>query len=172
MLGEDFPEQGRFREIFGADDDDVFTRRAAPGAKYGDNAEKDGKAARRADWVHQERTGRRRRSRSPSIKSAAIARSAAGMAPARMSWSLTMARPRKMNSPRPPAPIAAAIVATPMVSTVEIRMPASMVENERGSSTRQRIWEPVMPMPLAASRTDLLLSTIPAGVLRMVGRSA
>ena len=52
----------------------------------------------------------------------------------------TIARPRKMNSPRPPAPTAAAMVATPMVSTVATRMPASTVESESGSSTCHKIW--------------------------------
>ncbi len=54
------------------------------------------------------------RSSAPSRKSAAMASSAAGMAPARITELLTMATPRKMKTPRPPAPMAAAMVATPM----------------------------------------------------------
>ena len=79
-----------------------------------------------------------------------MARRAAGMAPARITASLTMATPRKMKVPRPPAPMAAAIVATPMVMTVAVRMPARITERARGRRTRQRIWVLVMPMASAA----------------------
>ncbi len=68
-----------------------------------------------------------------------MARRAAGMAPARMTESLTMATPRKMKVPRPPAPMAAAIVATPMVMTVAVRMPARMTLRASGKRTRRRI---------------------------------
>ena len=61
------------------------------------------------------------------------------MAPARISRLSTMANPRKINSPKPPAPMAAAMVAMPMVRTVAIRIPARMVENESGNSTWRRI---------------------------------
>ena len=53
-----------------------------------------------------------------------MASRAAGMAPARITASLTMATPRKMKVPRPPAPMAAAMVATPMVMIVAVRIPA------------------------------------------------
>src|SRR5215472_2267276 len=52
------------------------------------------------------------RSISPKRKSASNASKAAGIAPARMSESLTSATPRKIKVPRPPAPMAAAMVAT------------------------------------------------------------
>ena len=80
----------------------------------------------RSQWT------RRRRSTSAREMSARIASSAAGMAPARMTASLTMATPRKMNVPRPPAPMAAAMVATPMVITVAVRMPARIIGKARG----------------------------------------
>src|ERR1035441_8088668 len=76
-----------------------------------------------------------RRSSLPSTKSAKSARSAAGMAPAKITWLLTMASPRKINSPSPPAPIAAAIVARPMETTVAIRIPATMTPEASGNST-------------------------------------
>src|SRR3982074_3356309 len=55
----------------------------------------------------------RRRSTQLRTISATMARRAAGIAPARMTASLTMATPRKMKVPSPPAPIAAAVVAHP-----------------------------------------------------------
>src|SRR5436309_966945 len=67
----------------------------------------------------------RRRSAQPSARSAERARSAAGIAPARMTALLTRATPRKIKEPRPPAPMAAAIVATPTV----IRGRANASEN-------------------------------------------
>ena len=66
-----------------------------------------------------------------------MASRAAGMAPARMTESLTMATPRKMKVPRPPAPMAAAMVATPMVMTVAVRMPARMTLSASGKRTRK-----------------------------------
>ncbi len=75
------------------------------------------------------------------------------MAPARMRASLTRATPRKMNVPRPPAPMAAAIVATPMVMIVAVRMPARKKARASGKRTRKRICARVMPMASAASRT-------------------
>ena len=75
----------------------------------------------RSSTSQSHRTGRNRRSSTPSTKSAASASSAAGIAPARINWSFTIASPRKINSPKPPAPTAAAIVAIPIVSTVAIR---------------------------------------------------
>ena len=44
------------------------------------------------------------------------------MAPERMTLLFTMAMPRKMGSPRPPAPMRAAKVAVPMLITVDVRM--------------------------------------------------
>ena len=61
-----------------------------------------------------------------------------GWRPARITPLSTMAMPRKMNSPSPPAPMAAAMVATPMVITAATRMPASITGNASGSSTCQQ----------------------------------
>ena len=60
---------------------------------------------------------------SASSPSAASASAAAGIAPARIVVASTIDRPRKMYSPRPPAPIAAAIVAVPTPTTLATRMP-------------------------------------------------
>lgn len=54
------------------------------------------------------------------------------MAPARMTMLLTMATPRKMNTPSPPAPIAAAIVATPIQMIVATRTPAKSPRSREG----------------------------------------
>ncbi len=60
------------------------------------------------------------------------------MAPARTRPLSTEATPRKMSSPRPPAPMAAAMVATPTQVTVAVRRPARMTLAPRGSSTLKR----------------------------------
>src|SRR5438876_327584 len=93
------------------------------------------------------------RSRRPRRKSARSARRAAGIAPARMSESLTSATPRKMKVPSPPAPMAAAMVATPIVMMVAVRMPARITARASGKRTRKRICARVMPMASAASST-------------------
>src|SRR5579859_2933172 len=117
--------------------------------KRKDNAEAPRAPGAQRNWEREKRqTTLRRRSRRPRRKSATRARSAAGIAPARMTASLTMATPRKMNVPSPPAPIAA-----PMVMTVAVRMPARITPSARGSRTRKRICELVMPIASAASRT-------------------
>ena len=97
----------------------------------------------------------------PSSKSTPMARSAAGIAPARMTLLLTMATPRKMNTPSPPAPMAAAIVATPMAMTAATRTPARITPMESGSCTFQRIWRGVMPMARAASSTGGFTPAMP-----------
>src|ERR1700730_17979314 len=76
--------------------------------------------------------------RIPRALSARTASNAAGIAPARITELLTIETPRKMNTPKPPAPMAAAIVVTPMQSTVATRMPASNTGAANGSSTCQR----------------------------------
>ena len=68
-----------------------------------------------------------------SPPSAASARAAAGMAPARIVVVSTIDSPRKMYSPRPPAPIAAAIVAVPTPITVAMRMPDTIDGSASGS---------------------------------------
>src|SRR5262249_61112974 len=70
-----------------------------------------------------------------SAKSAPSANPAAGIAPARIIVLSTLFTPRKMYSPRPPAPIAAAIVAVPTPTTVATRTPARIAVRANGSST-------------------------------------
>src|ERR1700674_5274838 len=100
-----------------------------------------------------ERSDPSRRSSLPSTKSAKSASSAAGTAPAKITWLFTMASPRKINSPSPPAPIAAAIVANPMESTAAIRNPATMTPEASGNSTWKSNWRSVNPMARPASTT-------------------
>src|SRR5580704_5549987 len=169
MLRDDFSEQRLFRKVFRANDDSRMAVWIACGEKA--QNKKRQQAEKPPPTVHA-RTGRRRRSKIPRRKSAASARSAAGIAPARISWLLTMANPRKMNSPSPPAPTAAAIVAIPMVKTVATRTPARIVENASGNSTLKRIWPSVIPMPRAASRTGASTPEMPATVPRIIGSSA
>ena len=74
----------------------------------------------------------------PGSPSAASARAAAGTAPARIVGVSTIDRPRKMYSPSPPAPTAAAIVAVPTPMTVATRMPAMIDGRASGSSTSRQ----------------------------------
>src|SRR5579872_5408942 len=83
--------------------------------------------------------GEKRLSIHPSPPSESSAIRAAGTAPARSCVLSTEAMPLKMNTPNPPPPIAAAIVAVPMVVTVAIRIPAIIVRSASGSSTSRRI---------------------------------
>src|SRR5579863_10099647 len=108
----------------------------------------------------------------PSAPSAARARRAAGIAPARICPLSTEAIPRKMKTPSPPAPIAAAIVAVPTVVTAAMRRPAMMVGAASGSSTMRRICPRVIPMASAESRTIGSTPRMPVTVLRRIGRSA
>ena len=85
----------------------------------------------------------------PSTPSAMRASRAAGMAPAKTSELSTEATPRKISSPRPPAPMAAAMVATPTQVTIAVRRPARMTLADMGSSSLVRRWRSVMPRALA-----------------------
>src|SRR3977135_1059984 len=105
-------------------------------------------------------------------RSAATAIKAAGTAPARSSVVSTDARPRKINTPRPPPPMAAAIVAVPIVVTVAIRRPARIVLVASGSSTSQSSCRPVRPMATPDSRTAGATLRTPVRVFRRIGRSA
>ena len=98
------------------------------------------------------------------------ARPAAGSAPARILLVSTMATPRKMRVPRPPPPMAAPMVATPMAMTVATRRPARIAGVASGSSTARRRWRSVMPMTVAASRTSGSMPVMPMTVLRTIGR--
>jgi len=78
---------------------------------------------------------------------------AAGRAPARIKVSSTTATPRKMYTPSPPAPMAAAMVAVPTLTTVATRTPAKITPKPRGSSTCVSSCQSVIPIPRPASRT-------------------
>ncbi len=58
----------------------------------------------------------------------------------------------RISTPRPPAPITAAMVITPMFITTAVRTPARITGTARGMSTIRRRCQKVMPMPLPASR--------------------
>src|SRR5271165_700027 len=115
---------------------------------------------------------RSRRSSIASSPSAISASSAAGMAPARITASLTMATPRKINVPKPPAPIAAAIVATPIVMTVAVRIPARITESASGKRTRHITCHGVIPIAVAASSTAASIPVNPTYVFRRIGNNA
>src|SRR6266404_1713683 len=112
MLCKQFRKHHLFRKEFGTDDE-LRRRRIVAGAA--NEYREQQKEASEAFHPHPIRHAthhatRNRRSNKPSRKSASNARSAAGMAPARITASLTIATPRKINVPRPPAPMAAAMV--------------------------------------------------------------
>ena len=68
-----------------------------------------------------------------------MASKAAGMAPAKIMLVLFKAIPPKINSPKPPAPIYEASVATPTFITVAVLIPASITGMDKGNSTLVRI---------------------------------
>jgi hypothetical protein len=105
----------------------------------------------------------------PRLKSATSASAAAGIAPARMSRLSTIDTPRKINIPSPPAPTAAAIVATPTAITVATRIPAKITPMARGISTFHRSCASVMPMARPASRIAGSTPDMPVNVFRMIG---
>src|SRR2546423_936055 len=113
-LGFELAEDDGFGEVLGADDDGL------------------GFAHRSSFIVHRLMSFR---STYESTTSAASASAAAGRAPARINRESTMDTPRKISVPNPPPPIAAAMVATPMATTVAIRMPATIVGIASGNST-------------------------------------
>src|SRR5438034_3543688 len=88
---------------------------------------------------------------SPSSASTAIA--AAGSAPANTVGVSTIEIPRKMKTPNPPPPMAAAMVAVPTVATVARRSPATMDGAASGNSTCHRICRAVIPIATADART-------------------
>src|SRR5262249_55147017 len=102
-LRQQLAEHALLGEVLRADDDALTG--AAP-CDGGEQQERGGGAPHRG--------GRRRRSSAPRSASAPRASAAAGSAPARMVRLSTMATPRKMKTPSPPAPMAAAMVARPM----------------------------------------------------------
>ena len=97
---------------------------------------------------------------------------AAGMAPARMTVLSTIARPRKMYSPSPPAPIAAATVAVPTPITVATRIPDTICGNASGSSTIVKSCRGVMPIAVPASMIARSMVESPLTVERTIGSRA
>ncbi len=77
-----------------------------------------------------------------------------------------------MKTPRPPAPIAAAMVVTPMQIAVATRIPASKTGAASGNCTCQSTCRGVIPMPRADSITAGSTSAIPVHVFRKIGNSA
>src|SRR5262249_18813081 len=149
---DDLAEQRLLREVLGAHDDVGI-----------------GSAGRKRQ---QAQAGESFRESHSSPSSATIAIRAAGIAPASTVGVSTMEMPRKMKTPNPPPPIAAAIVAVPMVATVARRSPATIEGIASGNSTSRRIWRSVIPMATADSRTAGSTPRIPSRVLRKTGRSA
>jgi hypothetical protein len=116
-----------------------------------------------------------RASRCPSRlsrPSTASASAAAGTAPARMVVVSTIDKPRKMYSPNPPAPTAAATVAVPTPMTAAIRTPEMMAGSASGSSTRYSSCRDVMPTATPASTTAASTCCNPVAVLRTIGSKA
>ena len=72
-----------------------------------------------------------------------------------------------MNCPKPPSPISAVIVTSPMVVTVAMRTPAMITGIASGTSTRHRSCRRVYPIPRAASFASSGTPSRPATVLRM-----
>ena len=76
-----------------------------------------------------------------------------------------------MYSPRPPAPIAAAMVADPTPTTAATRTPATIDGSASGSSTWRSSSRRVMPIATPASRIDGSMPRRPAIVVRTIGSS-
>ena len=111
-------------------------------------------AARTDAIVRRRRRREKLRSASSSVPSTASASTAAGTAPARITVGSTIESPRKMYSPSPPAPTAAAIVAVPTPITAATRMPATIDGSASGSCTCQSICRGVIPSAVPASTSD------------------
>ena len=105
--------------------------------------------------------------------SAASANNAAGTAPASTNPLSTLATPRNINSPKPPAPIAAAIVATPTQVTVAVRNPAKMTLAASGKfHFNQSLPSRSFPKHSTTSISAASTLKIPAYVFRRIGSSA
>ena len=77
-----------------------------------------------------------------------------------------------MYCPRPPAPIAAAIVADPTPTTAATRTPATIDGSASGNSTCRSSSRGVMPIATPASRIDRSMPVMPTIVERTIGSSA
>ena len=100
-------------------------------------------------------------SKNPKPKSALKAIKAAGIAPAKINSLLTVEIPRKINTPKPPPPIAAAIVAIPTDMTVATLTPAKITGKARGISTFNNNCWSVIPIPIPASLIAELMLLMP-----------
>src|ERR1700730_49725 len=118
LLRDDLAEYHLFGEILRSYDDAVLGRATRQQEKRAQAAEN-------------------RFSIQPNPPSDSSASTAAGTAPANICVVSTDAMPRKMKTPNPPPPMAAAIVAVPTVVTVATRTPARMVGAARRSATCQ-----------------------------------
>src|SRR5208283_746525 len=128
LLRHDFAQDHRLSEILRTNYDEVGARRTRREQGH-ERQDRDNSCLKSSHLV------RRRFSSNPTPKSADSARIAAGMAPAKITELSTMAKPRKINSPSPPAPIAAAIVARPMEMTIATRRPERITLTANGNST-------------------------------------
>src|SRR5438093_6598155 len=161
LLRHDLAQQIGLGEVLGANHYPVAL--GASRQQQGDQAERPPRPARRSPSPEGRGGGQgvrthlarhaNRRSATPSSPSAASAISAAGSAPARMRVSSTTATPRKMYTPSPPAPMAAAMVAVPTLTTVATRTPARITPKPSGNSTCVSSCQSVIPIPRPASRT-------------------
>src|SRR5580765_2880183 len=158
VLGDDLAEDYLLRKVFGT---------------YADTTIADGPQSQRRDQGdHQGQTDDNLRSTHPNPQSAASAINAAGRAPARICTVSTDATPRKINTPNPPPPIAAAMVAVPMVVTVATLIPAMIVGAASGIWTWRNSCPSVIPIAIAASQTAASTPRMPTSVFRRIGRSA
>ena len=76
------------------------------------------------------------------------------------------------SNPNPPAPINAANVAVPIISTIAVRIPAIMTGIAIGNSTLVKRRIGFIPIPLAASVREGSTSLIPVYVFLKIGNSA
>ncbi len=77
-----------------------------------------------------------------------------------------------MRSPKPPAPMNAAIVAVPTLITAAVLTPARIVGAASGSCTWASAWRGVRPSDNAACAISRETPCRPAWVLRTIGSSA
>src|ERR1700722_5136222 len=152
-LTNQFAQKQLLGEVLGTDHDQIRVSFATG------NREKKYTNEKRAKHLqprssHFARSEPSRRSSCPRTKSDMSASKAAGTAPAKITRLSSMESPRNMNSPSPPAPIAAAMVASPMETTVAMRTPATITPEANGNSTCQSNWPSVSPMARPASTTE------------------
>ena len=94
------------------------------------------------------------------------------MAPIKISDGLLRSIPKRIRSPKPPAPMSAASVAVPIIRTIAVRIPAIITGMAIGNSTFVKRRNGFIPIPFAASINDGSTSLIPVYVLRNIGNNA